>query len=256
MSPSNSGDARNAAGFARRAGKAPSPTGLPPPSIGSTRALAGQNGGGCSGAAARRALPPPLRWPAARRGTATPARSVTNCCRPNTSAGRPCGRPSSPRRDPCPRPRRCGCRASAPSSSSPSVGTFRCSRRDRVGDRRACRARARPRRNRPSCRARLRLVEPVVGDDPGPRRAVAGEDGRMAGAGLGRGVALIAVVEHGAVSEARQPAVKCGRYSSNRSAENWSTEMTTSSLGGGGAAAPVGAGDRTAAAAAQAGTYA
>ena len=33
------------------------------------------------------------------------------------------------------------------------------------------------------------------------------------------------------------PPVNCGRYSSNRSAENWSTEMTTSSLGGAAAAA-------------------
>src|SRR4029078_8276977 len=31
------------------------------------------------------------------------------------------------------------------------------------------------------------------------------------------------------------PSVKCGRYSSNRFAENWSIEMTTRSLGGAGA---------------------
>ncbi|PAV92695.1 hypothetical protein WR25_23282 [Diploscapter pachys] len=36
------------------------------------------------------------------------------------------------------------------------------------------------------------LLDPVVGDDAGVRRAHAGEDRRMAGARLGRGMALIA----------------------------------------------------------------
>src|SRR3954470_19417482 len=49
-------------------------------------------------------------------------------------------------------------------------------------------------------------------------------------------------------SRARPP-VNCGRYSSNRSAENWSTEMTTRSLGGGGSWAPAGTARRAATAA-------
>src|SRR5207249_4860201 len=50
------------------------------------------------------------------------------------------------------------------------------------------------------------LVDPDVGDDPGARRMIAGEDGRMAGAGLGRRVALISVAEHGAARQPREAA--------------------------------------------------
>ena len=53
----------------------------------------------------------------------------------------------------------------------------------------------------------------------------------MAGAGLRGRMRLVAVAEYGAARQPRSPPVKCGRYSSNRSADNWSTEMTTSSLG-------------------------
>ena len=88
--------------------------------------------------------------------------------------------------------------------SSPSVGTSRWTRRHRV-----------MRRDLPGTRLvlgaidglvgpRERLVGPGIGDDPGARRVIAGEDGRMAGAGLGRGVALIAVAE-------RRPAAEPGK---------------------------------------------
>src|SRR5205085_9328856 len=50
------------------------------------------------------------------------------------------------------------------------------------------------------------LIDPVVRDDPRARRMIAGEESRMARAGLGRGVALVAVAEHGARREAREAA--------------------------------------------------
>ena len=49
-----------------------------------------------------------------------------------------------------------------------------------------------------------RLVEPGVADDAGARRMIAGQDGRMAGAGLGRRVALIAVVKHSPAGQPRE----------------------------------------------------
>src|SRR3954453_5569910 len=45
------------------------------------------------------------------------------------------------------------------------------------------------------------LVEPVISDDAGPGRVIAGEDRRVPGTGLGRRVALIAVAEIGPRSE-------------------------------------------------------
>ena len=50
------------------------------------------------------------------------------------------------------------------------------------------------------------LVEPFVGDDPGPRRPVAGKDGGMARAGLGHVVALVAGREHHPLLQPPQPA--------------------------------------------------
>ena len=57
----------------------------------------------------------------------------------------------------------------------------------------------------------------------------------MAGAGFGRGMALIAVGKGDtAISQPLEAAGKIlARYSLNRSVENWSTEMATISLGSG-----------------------
>ena len=98
----------------------------------------------------------PRHSPSARPAGWKPRRGRSRTsCRSSTSAGRRCDRSSSPRRGPCPRRRRCGSPASAPSparrASEPADGLARpcsCST--------SCRARARPRRNRRSCRSAAR----------------------------------------------------------------------------------------------------
>ena len=55
-------------------------------------------------------------------------------------------------------------------------------------------------------RPRRALIVPVVGDDPGATGPVAGQDGRMAWAGLGRRVRLVAGGEHNALRQAAEPA--------------------------------------------------
>src|SRR3546814_3220199 len=54
--------------------------------------------------------------------------------------------------------------------------------------------------------ARGRQVEIMIGDDAGVRRMVAGQDRRMAGAGFGRAMRLIARREDDARSEPRETA--------------------------------------------------
>ena len=72
-------------------------------------------------------------------------------------------------------------------------------RGDGVGGRRATRDPLVLRAINALIAAGLREVEPVIGDDPGPRRARAGHDRGVARAGLGRIVRLIAVAENGAL---------------------------------------------------------
>ena len=153
IAPSSSGEARNAAASPAARAKRPAPTGLPPPSIGMTCALAAQNGGGSSAGARRGDRRGDRRVGPRRRCRHGRVRQVGRelACRPSTSAGRRRGRSSSPPRGPCPRPRRS---AGGPLRLHQLAERrhAQVERRDLVVRSRSSPARSRPRRNRPSCR--------------------------------------------------------------------------------------------------------
>src|SRR3546814_1620564 len=70
--------------------------------------------------------------------------------------------------------------------------------------------------------ARGRQVEIMIGDDAGVRRMVAGQDRRMAGAGFGRAMRLIARRKDDARSEPRETAGEAAAIFGERSEEHTS----------------------------------
>ena len=173
------------------------------------RAFAWQDGGSGSGgragaiAVGKRRIRPPRR----SRGTAARLRSVDErLAVPIPALVDMRARPSSPPSGPCRRRRRCGCAGEPRFSRSPRSAP-QVEGRHRVAGGGRARRRARPRRNRRPCRRAGGLVDPVVGDDPGARRARAGQDGRMAGQVSVAAWALIAVAE----DRRRWPAARARR---------------------------------------------
>ncbi len=207
VAPSNSGLLRKLRISPALRANAPLPTGGPPPSIGTTRDFCWQIAGICSGGrSCATAFATAVRAAATDRGTATPLRSVTKVL------------PSQYQRWSTARPAHHHGRtilagdgdvAGAGLSAFQQVTKGRDAKMvggNSVSGRRTARDPLVLDAIDALVAAALREVEPVVGDDPGPRRAGTRHDGRMAWAGLRRIVALVAVAIHGPAAEPADPA--------------------------------------------------